>query len=187
MSHSDRLFPRPCSDCGKIEVLPSTIAYETDVKHDGRLHHIHIPCLKVLQCGSCQEVFFDSQTDDQISQALREALSLLSPKEIHDRLAFLGLTQRAFAEQIRVAEATVSRWLSGAYIQSASSDVLMRMFFEREEAKRAANSISPVTIPDGELSPWPWTASPYSVWPTITATPLRFDNVLAELPLDLAA
>lgn len=132
-----RPFPHPCPECGESGVCPAVIAYEADVKHDGRLHHIQIPCLSVIQCTECREVYFVAETDCQISQALREALVLLSPQEIRDRLASLGLTRREFAGQIQVAEETILGWLSGIHIQSSASDASMRMFFEREEARRA--------------------------------------------------
>lgn len=139
-----RLFPWPCSECGKLDVWPTTIAYEAEVKHDGRLHKFDVPKLQVNQCRACNEIYFASAADEQISQALRDHLSLLSPREIRKRLDALGLTQKEFGQQIRVAEATISRWLSGTYIQSGSSDASIRMFFELEEAKHKANEAGEV-------------------------------------------
>jgi putative zinc finger/helix-turn-helix YgiT family protein len=94
-----------------------------------------VPELQVNKCDACGEVFFDAVTDDQISQALRKHLGLLSPQHIRERLNVLGLKQKEFGERIGVAPETISRWLSGTYIQSRAMDNLMRMFFEREEAK----------------------------------------------------
>ena len=131
----DQRFDCPCPTCGQGELLLETISHEAEIKHDGRLHTFTIPHLHVKKCNACGEVFFDATSHDEISQALREHLSLLSPQQIRDHLNVLGLMQKTFAERIRVAPETVSRWLSGTYIQSCAMDELMRMFFDREEAK----------------------------------------------------
>ena len=131
----DQRFDCPCSTCGKGELLSATISYEAEIKHDGRLHKFSIPNLQVNKCETCGEVFFDATSHDEISQALREHLNLLSPEQIREGIQALGLMQKEFAERISVAPETISRWLSGAYIQSRAMDKLMRMFFEREAAK----------------------------------------------------
>jgi DNA-binding transcriptional regulator YiaG len=125
-------FPRRCPECGKVKVRPAAIGYDAEVKHDGRLYTFSIPELQVNQCAACGEVLFSNVTDDQISQALREHLRILSPQQIREGLAALGLNQKDFAEKLRIAPETISRWLRGIYIQSLSMDVLMRLFFERE-------------------------------------------------------
>ncbi len=122
--------------CGQGELLPATISHEAEIKHDGRLYNLQIPGLQVKKCDACGEVFFDATSHGQISQALRGHLNLLSPQQIRDELKALGLMQKTFAERIRVAPETVSRWLSGAFIQSCAMDELMRMFFRREEENR---------------------------------------------------
>ena len=132
---SERQFPQRCPECGKVAVHPEVISYNAHVKHDGSLYELSIPRLHVNKCQSCGEVLFDNKTDDEISQALRDRLKLLSPQEIRERIHSLGLTQKEFAEGIRAAPETISRWLSGTHIQSGSSDMLMRLFFEREETR----------------------------------------------------
>ena len=74
----DRPSTRPCPECGKGDVRSVTIAYDAEIKHDGRLYAFPIPELLVNRCDACGEVFFDAATDDQISQALRNHLKLLS-------------------------------------------------------------------------------------------------------------
>jgi DNA-binding transcriptional regulator YiaG len=130
----DIQVPQRCSECGKLTVRPDVIPYTARVKHDGTLYALSIANLHVYKCQSCGEVLFNDGTDDQISQGLRERLGLLSPQQIRERLGVLGLMQKDFAERIRVAPETVSRWLSGAHIQSRAMDMLMRMFFERESS-----------------------------------------------------
>jgi putative zinc finger/helix-turn-helix YgiT family protein len=122
-------FPRRCLECGEVQVQPTTIAYEGEVKHDGRVYTIRVAQLHVNKCGACGEVFFTNVADEQISQALRKHLSLLSPDDIRHCLEQLDLRQKDFAERIGVAPETVSRWLSGTQIQSRAMDNLMRLFF----------------------------------------------------------
>ncbi len=43
---SDRPFPRACPECGREEVYPAAIAYDAEVKHDGRMHAFHIPAIR---------------------------------------------------------------------------------------------------------------------------------------------
>jgi putative zinc finger/helix-turn-helix YgiT family protein len=140
-------FPRRCPECGEAEVRPATIAYDAEVKHDGRLHAFHVPRLQVNQCGVCGEVLFSNVTDDEISQALREHLALLSPEQIRDSLAALGLRQKDLAERIGVAAETISRWVSGTHIQSRAMDNLMRLFFAFDTVRTAL----PGPYPDKNL------------------------------------
>jgi len=133
----DKPFPRRCPECGKVEVEPATIAYDAEVKHDGRLHTFHIPALQVNKCASCGEILFSAVTDDLISDALRQHLGLLSPQQIRDALRFLGLKQKEFGERIGVAPETISRWITGTHIQSRAMDNLMRLFFAFAEVRSA--------------------------------------------------
>lgn len=146
-SSSEKPFPRRCPECGKAEVQPATIAYDAEVKHDGRLYAFHIPQLQVNQCGACGELLFGNVADDQISQALREHLTLLSPAQIRDALIALDLKQKDLAERIGVAAETVSRWMSGTQIQSRAMDNLMRLFFAFDTVRAAL----PSTHPDRNL------------------------------------
>lgn len=137
---SEKPFPRRCPECGKVEVQPATMAYDAEVKHDGRLHAFHVPRLQINKCGACGEVLFSNVSNDQVTQALREHLVLLSPAQIRDALSKLGLQQKDFAERIGVAAETISRWISGAHIQSRAMDNLMRLFFEFDNVRYALTS-----------------------------------------------
>lgn len=122
-------YPLPCSECGQDQVYIDHIEYDAEIKHDGKLHTFHIPRLTVNKCKCCGEVYFDAVTSDEISQALRGHLNLLSPLDIRVGIVSRGLNQKQFGETIGVAPETVSRWLSGSHIQSRAMDNLMRMFF----------------------------------------------------------
>lgn len=130
-------YPRRCAACGQISVLPANIAYDAEVKHDGKLHQFHIADLKIDQCTHCGEQYFNSETDEQISAGLRLQVGLLQPQEIREQLARLDLTQKDFAEHLRVAQESVSRWMTGAAIQSRSLDTLMRLYFQFENVREA--------------------------------------------------
>ena len=134
---SSQRIPFECVECRKTAVRPAVISYDAEVKHDGRMCRFHIDGLRVNRCDACGEVYFDAATDAQISQALREHLQLLSPDEIRAGICSLGLNQREFAEQTGIAPETISRWLSGAYIQSRAMNTLMRMCFEHAKTTAA--------------------------------------------------
>lgn len=122
-------YPRLCTECGETAVMPAEIAHDVEVRHDGRLHRLHIPRLTIDKCPRCGEEFFTNRTDDQIAAALRELLGLLQPQDIRRRVGEWGLTQRSFADRLGVAPETVSRWLHGSTIQTRALDNLMRVFF----------------------------------------------------------
>ncbi len=58
-----RDFPWPCSECGKLDVF-------SDILKDYKIKGVLIPKLHIVRCRSCGEIYFDSETDKQITQAL---------------------------------------------------------------------------------------------------------------------
>ena len=56
-------FPWRCPECGKKEVGPATVAHTSEIKHDGRLHTVEIPKLRVPRCAACGELVFDNDAD----------------------------------------------------------------------------------------------------------------------------
>ena len=118
-------------------MYPSTSPYTTDVKHDGRLHTLVIEKLTVPTCGSCGERVFGNDADEQISQALRSKLHLLSLAQIRAGLQQLGLSQKELASRLGIAEATFSRWVTGSVIQSRAMDNLLRVYFAFPEVRGA--------------------------------------------------
>ncbi|HYT93524.1 MAG TPA: type II TA system antitoxin MqsA family protein [Gemmataceae bacterium] len=130
-----RPFPWVCANCLKQEVYLATIPYATDIKHDGRLHHIEIPELRIPRCKACGEVTFSINTDDQIIDALRAHLKLLTPQQIRDGRKALGLSSKDLAERLGVAAATISRWQKGHLIQSRAMDNLLRAYFAVPELR----------------------------------------------------
>ena len=138
MLHSQgRPFPWQCPECGKKEVRPATVPHTSQIKHDGRLYTVEIPMLCVPQCGACGELVFDNDADEQIAQALREQLGLLSGDQIRKNREDLGLSQRSLAEHLGVAVETISRWENGALTQTRAMDRYLRVYFGVPAARAA--------------------------------------------------
>jgi DNA-binding transcriptional regulator YiaG len=113
------------------------IPYACTVNHDGRLYTIEVPDLDVAKCRLCGEIAFDDFASDQITDALRRQIHLLSPEQIRRSLKALGLRQKELAARLGVAEATMSRWCTGSLIQSRAMDNLMRVYFGIPAARAA--------------------------------------------------
>jgi putative zinc finger/helix-turn-helix YgiT family protein len=139
-------FPWRCPECGKREVRPATLRHTSQIKHDGRLHAVEIPALLVPQCGVCGELVFDHNADEQIAEALREQLGLLSRNRIRKNREDLGLSQRALAEHLGVAVETISRWENGALTQTRAMDRYLRVYFGVPAARAALVSQSLVRL-----------------------------------------
>ena len=125
---SHRPFPWRCRDCGEEAVKLSCSDYQAEVRHDGRLHSFLVRNLEAPTCQSCGVRVFTESVDEQINGALREHLQLLSPKQMREAIKRVQLTQKDVSQQLGIAEATLSRWLSKTQIQSRSMDTLLRLF-----------------------------------------------------------
>lgn len=82
-------------------------------------------------CSSCDEIIYDADDLAAYSKAenaaYRERLGLLSPEEIRAIRRKLDLTQKQFEELLGVSTPTVSRWETGAAVQSKMADNLIRV------------------------------------------------------------
>lgn len=125
----DRPFPWRCGNCGEEQVYRVATPYTAAINYDGRTYEVVVPCLETPTCANCGEVVFDNHTGHQISRALRQQLGLLQPEQIRAGRTELGLNQRDFAAQLGVAEESVSRWETGAQVQSRGFDRQIRLFF----------------------------------------------------------
>lgn len=83
-------------------------------------------------CDSCGEVIFSADDLKDYAEAenaaFREMHGLLSPSEIRAIREDYGLTQAQFEAVLGVKSPTVSRWETGAIVQTKPIDNLMRMF-----------------------------------------------------------
>jgi putative zinc finger/helix-turn-helix YgiT family protein len=145
----EKPFPWKCPSCRKKAVVSVVEDYRTRIEHDGRPYDLIVPALHVFACGECGNRDLDDDANKQVSDALRKAAGLLTPEEIRDGRHGLQMTQKALAEQLDIAEATLSRWETGAQIQQRAFDRLLRAYFEIPElrtffAEEKANSLLPV-------------------------------------------
>src|SRR5947209_8733651 len=124
-----KAFPWRCGKCLKDEVYPETMPYTIEVKHDGRLYHLEIPQITIPKCRACDELVFSNSVDDQILQALRAHVRLLTPQQIKEGRTALGLKKRDLAKRLGVAAETISRWERGGLIQSRAMDNFLRVYF----------------------------------------------------------
>jgi putative zinc finger/helix-turn-helix YgiT family protein len=118
-----------CRRCGADALKMSTIPYTVEVRYEGRVYEVHVPRLRLPVCGACGAKSFTSDVDEQVNDALRQEVKLLTPEQIRAAIHDLGLSQKEFAAVLGVAEATVSRWCTGTVIQSKAMDNLMRAYF----------------------------------------------------------
>ena len=139
---AERPFPWHCRHCGKNQVTMTTTSYDAEVRHDGRLYTFTIPRLGVPACTACGEKVFTEKVDEQISEALRAHLHLLTPEEIRAALDRVGMTQKDAAERLGIAEATLSRWLNDSQIQSRAMDNYLRVFFDIPAVRSALLELS---------------------------------------------
>jgi putative zinc finger/helix-turn-helix YgiT family protein len=130
-------FPWKCGHCRERAVYPDQVPYTVEVVHDGRSYTVTVPDLKTPRCRNCGELLLDSAANRQISDAFRRQANLLTPEEIRQAREGLGLTQRQLAGYLGVAEATLSRWETGAQIQQRSLDRLLRLFFTFDNVRAA--------------------------------------------------
>jgi putative zinc finger/helix-turn-helix YgiT family protein len=130
-------FPWKCADCRERAVRPISIArYETELEHDGRKYRVSVAGLEVERCEKCGATIFNDSANRRLTDALRTEVGLLSPAEIRARREELKLTQKELAGHLQIAEATRSRWETGAQIQQRAMDKFLRVFFQSAEARR---------------------------------------------------
>ena len=130
-------FPWRCNQCGKRAVDMATIEYAAEVRHDGRLHAFTIAGLQIPVCQVCGEKVFTDEVDRQVNDALRLHLKFLTPAKIRNALDRIDLSQKELAGRLGIAEATISRWLSGTQVQSKSMDRLLRVFLAFPQVRTA--------------------------------------------------
>lgn len=125
-------------------------AYKTELDHDGRDYPISIADFAVARCEKGGAILLDDAANRKLSEILRSAVGLLQPAEIREAREELGLTQKELANCVQIAEATISRWETGAQIQQRSMNKILRGFYAVAEFRRflGATDDSPITLPD---------------------------------------
>ncbi|HTU22899.1 MAG TPA: hypothetical protein VMG10_32975 [Gemmataceae bacterium] len=101
-----RPFPWPCADCYTLTVAPTVMDYTARVKHDGVVYDLRLLSLEVPRCQTCGETYITTAVDEQVRDALRSLLQLLTPAQIRRGVEKLGLKQQELAERLGVAPET---------------------------------------------------------------------------------
>ena len=127
---ADKPYPWTCGQCAQRTIEPVVKDYQVAFKHDGKLHQITLPQVEVPTCGNCGTEQTDIQISRQVTSELRRKIGLMFPDEIRQQRTALGLNQEQLGECIGAAKESISRWETGALIQSVSTDKLLRMFFK---------------------------------------------------------
>lgn len=135
-----RPYPWKCAKCRERAVEPATVDYVAEMEHDGRAHSVSVQGLSILKCNQCGNQLLSDEAYERLTEALRYQLGLLPPGLIRQNRERLALTQQQLAAFLGVAEATLSRWETGAQIQQLSLDRLLRVFFAFPQVQAALAS-----------------------------------------------
>ncbi len=111
-----------CMECGG-EMFRSTDPIQSEYKGED----LTIIGVEHWVCDACGEMEFSSD------EAYRQVYGLMQPAEIRSLRKRLNLTQVQFESAMGVASPTVSRWETGAVVQTKVADNLMRMMAEYPE------------------------------------------------------
>jgi DNA-binding transcriptional regulator YiaG len=132
-------FPRLCARCRTKSVWPVKIPYQGRLRYEDRLYTIEVPEWVVPRCETCGELHIDNYADDQINQALRAQVRLLTPEQIRGNRTTLNLGQDELAARIGVDVELVRRWEEDLAIQSRVQDNLLRLYFALPLVRSALN------------------------------------------------
>jgi putative zinc finger/helix-turn-helix YgiT family protein len=124
-----------CPNCRKRAVSPRVEPYADQIEHDGRNYAIEVPNASLLVCSVCGNKTLTAETSDKVSDEIRKAAGLLFPSQIRQERFRCRLTQEDLGKLLIVGPATVSRWETGAQIQSHHMDEMLRMFFTLPSAR----------------------------------------------------
>lgn len=127
---ADKPYPWTCGNCAQKKVEPVIGDYAVQFKHDGKVHDIVLSQIAIPTCQNCGTVQTGTEIGDKVTKALRDKVGLLSSEEIKRQRTALNLSQEQLGECIGAAKESISRWETGALIQSVSTDKLLRMFFK---------------------------------------------------------
>ena len=150
-----RPFPWPCSNCCTLTVVPTDVDYTAKVKQDGVVHELYLPGIQVPRCSTCGELSITTAVDELVNDALRSKLRLLTPSQMRKGIEQLGLKQQELASRLGVAAETISRWVTGAVIQSRAMDNLLRVYFAFPEVREVLRGAS--QDPHLGIQDWPHT------------------------------
>ena len=121
------MLPLPeCPDCGvtncRVEFRTQTFSY--DRGENAVELHCEVP---VNICNQCGGQWTGAEAEDVRKAAVCQYLGRLTPDEVRGVREKCRLSQAEFSKLTGLGEASLSRWETGAQIQNASSDRLLRL------------------------------------------------------------
>jgi putative zinc finger/helix-turn-helix YgiT family protein len=136
--------PWKCGTCRAKAVNPVVIeTYQTSRSHDNRAYDLEIPHLEAARCEVCGTIVLGDEAEGRVEEALRAKAGLLEPGAIRSLRESLGLTQKQLAEDLQIAESTLSRWETGAQIQQRAMDRFLRTYFQFSKVQAFLRSGAP--------------------------------------------
>jgi putative zinc finger/helix-turn-helix YgiT family protein len=121
---SDAPVPE-CPDCGRSDF--ETVRREEVIRY-GKTDPVPIPCFVPTNiCSNCGCEWTGSEAEDLRHDAVCRHLGRLTPEEVLAIRVDSGLSQAEFSEVTGFGEASLSRWETGAQIQNAACDRMLRL------------------------------------------------------------
>jgi putative zinc finger/helix-turn-helix YgiT family protein len=130
-------FPWMCPECRQKTIIPIRRDYAITSAHDGAEYNIVVKDYDVPTCPQCGSAIVISDLCERITDELRRAAGLLFPQEIRERREALGISSSELAAALRIPEATLIRWEEGGQLQSRAMDLLLRLFLDSAEVRKA--------------------------------------------------
>lgn len=123
-----------CTECGHEMRYTSEEMTETF-----RGMSIAVDGIERFVCDSCGNDVMSAEMATKLGKALnaryRELVGLLSPNAIKAVRKSIGMNQKEFETLLGVTSPTVSRWETGAMLQSKTADKLIRLIKDVPEAR----------------------------------------------------
>lgn len=93
------------------------------IGEEGETFTVMVPALK---CDACGEVITDHRAEVARHAGACRHLGLLTPEEVREVRAALGMTRKQFAQSFAIPPASMERWENGRLMQNKSMDMLLR-------------------------------------------------------------
>jgi putative zinc finger/helix-turn-helix YgiT family protein len=165
---------RRCHRCKGDVALRHAPPSIWEIKYDGAIRHVPVVQMPEWHCAACEVATLHDDSDEILQDALRKHMRLLRPTELRTARESLGLKQKELADLTGCASESLSRWETGAVLQSRAYDRLLRIFFHLPEAREL--------LADLELDPTLGSMAIHSTlkWAQFAASEVAASQDLAE-------
>ena len=116
--------PLHCPDCGEGPIRTRLEA--RPFMYGEGVNAVQLSAdVPVHECQGCGFQFLAAEAEDIQHAEVCRHLAVLTPGQIRQLRASLGMSRAEFARVTRLGEATIARWERGALIQNAAYDSLL--------------------------------------------------------------